>query len=548
MDLINRANALFHSAEMKRQGRLASRLHAEVLASWSFETLENGERHAASNRFLTYAPKLFALTDNIIAGASSIASAAAAAFLVSMIDWRLSALAVAFIGVRMMRDVREAKNSFALEKRLQGVRQLNETTCAITNDPQNARESNLVQRTDQLQMKYQEGAETINKKELLNETRNQFGRLILDSIPALITTTGIAMLAKQYYSGVASISSIVSEVGYLFNLGSQCRSVGFQVGQIAHNQTFAADGLDFLATKVTHDQQTDISARLEGTPRIVFDGVKVFRKDRCLLDVPHLVIEPGEIIGIVGQEGAGKSVFVRTLLGLINNSEGEVNFKWEEKNLLMRANSNDQRKECLKYIRYFNQDMRPFPGMTLKQLLEFGSVKGREQQEHSLERTIEVCRLKEVIERTPAGLNSRWGNGYPNGVLFNGGAAKQFLLGMVFKPNLPVLVLDEATANLSADTGGLILADVISEARKNGQTVIVVSHNWSNFVGVDRILAISEGKVVQDGKAEELIKAPGYYQRGLFNALRESLMQIGINKQNLDQLRLLLSLERNMVT
>ena len=122
---------------------------------------------------------------------------------------------------------------------------------------------------------------------------------------------------------------------------------------------------------------------------------------------------------------------------------------------------------------------------------------------------IEACRkarLLEVIERLPNGFDTIVSEG---GNSLSGGEKQRVSIARAFLKNAPILLLDEITSALDGTNESIITAS-LQELSKD-KTVIVIAHRLSSIKNADNIIVIDKGKVVEQGKHEELIEKEGMY-------------------------------------
>jgi ATP-binding cassette subfamily B protein len=124
---------------------------------------------------------------------------------------------------------------------------------------------------------------------------------------------------------------------------------------------------------------------------------------------------------------------------------------------------------------------------------------------------VEAARLAEAhdfISAMPQGYDTLIGE---RGVLLSGGQRQRLALARAFLKNAPILILDEPTAALDAETEAAVLR-ALQRLRK-GRTVLVVAHRLSTVRGADVLLVMHDGRIVQRGRHDELLKAGGHYAR-----------------------------------
>jgi ATP-binding cassette subfamily C protein CydD len=218
---------------------------------------------------------------------------------------------------------------------------------------------------------------------------------------------------------------------------------------------------------------------------------------RPALQGVSLSLTPGRCIALVGGSGAGKSTLISLLLGFITPDQGEI--------LVNGASLNDIEPGCWRrQVGWVGQNPVLFHG-SLRENLLLG------QPDAGEDRVTEAARAAGVLnfaDRLPQGLDTPVGE---QGVGLSRGEAQRVALARVFLKNAPVLLLDEPTAGLDADTERRVL-DAI-ESFRVGRTVLTVTHRLADIGHVDRILVMEEGRIIEDGPTAGLLSAGGPFQR-----------------------------------
>ena len=97
------------------------------------------------------------------------------------------------------------------------------------------------------------------------------------------------------------------------------------------------------------------------------------------------------------------------------------------------------------------------------------------------------------------------------GIKLSGGERQRVALARAFLKNAPILILDEATSALDSQTEALIQESIATLCR--GKTVLVIAHRLSTLLGLDRIVVLDQGRIVEEGNHQSLLAAKGLYSR-----------------------------------
>lgn len=227
--------------------------------------------------------------------------------------------------------------------------------------------------------------------------------------------------------------------------------------------------------------------------------------ENWILKNVSFTINPGESIALVGKTGSGKTTITNLINRFYDIQKGEI--------LLDGIN-----------IKNINlRSLRSHIGIILQDPFIFAkSIKDniklyKELDDNDIQEAIELASADEFVNSLPNGMeqiaNER-GNSYSEG-------QKQLLaFARVFANDPNIFILDEATANIDTYTESLI-QKAIDRLSKN-KTSIFIAHRLSTIVNVDKIIVLSDGKIVEQGNHTELVNTGGYYSK-LYNAYYESL-------------------------
>lgn len=206
------------------------------------------------------------------------------------------------------------------------------------------------------------------------------------------------------------------------------------------------------------------------------EGLRKRYGDQIALDGFDLTVEPGEITGLLGHNGAGKTTFVEVVTGLVRPDAGRV-FAGGR-------------------IGYASQELALYPTLTVRENLRlFAALAGVRRQGAIVELAEELC-LADSLDR-------------PTGVL-SGGQRRRTQAATALAGDPPLILLDEPTAGADPETRTTLLAAVRARAR-SGAAVVYTTHYLPELVELDATLAVARaGRIVARGTREELTRGlPG---------------------------------------
>ncbi len=216
---------------------------------------------------------------------------------------------------------------------------------------------------------------------------------------------------------------------------------------------------------------------------------------RRALDGVSLAIRRGEIIGIAGRSGCGKSTFLRALMRLVHVSDGQADVG----GVPLESVDCESFARILGYV-----GQAPFVfSSTVEENIAYERVGA--SRDEILEAARLAC-LEHEIQEFPGGIHATVSE---KGQNLSGGQKQRLALARVFLKNPPILILDEATSALDTISEGQIQNWLASQ--RGNRTVILVAHRLSTLLHTDRILVFDEGRIVETGTYDELVERGGLF-------------------------------------
>lgn len=266
---------------------------------------------------------------------------------------------------------------------------------------------------------------------------------------------------------------------------------------------------DFLEYKPTIVSSTNSTALPPSPlpPVIEFRNVsfRYPKTERDILKNFYLIIQPGEKIALVGENGAGKTTIIKLLLRFYDVIDGEI--------LINGVNIKElSLEQWHKYIGALFQDFIKYQ-FTFRENVAFGNLEEKDKEE-LLKAAISKSGAADYLKNLPDGLDQVLGKMFDGGIDLSGGQWQKLALARAFFRNAPILILDEPTSAIDAKAEYEIFENV--QKLQKDKTVIIISHRFSTVRNADRILVLDNGKIVEEGSHDKLMKEKGIYEE-LFN-------------------------------
>jgi ABC-type multidrug transport system fused ATPase/permease subunit len=220
-----------------------------------------------------------------------------------------------------------------------------------------------------------------------------------------------------------------------------------------------------------------------------------YDKDNPVLHEVSFTIEPGQVVGIVGPTGSGKSTVLSLLPRFYDPALGRV--------MIDGADITDYKVAALRaQIGFVLQDAVLFHG-TVRENIAYGRPEATEEEIIS---AAKVANAHDFISRMPNGYDSMVGE---RGETLSGGQRQRIAIARAVIRNSPILVLDEPTAALDTESERLVI-EALRRLMK-GRTVIMIAHRLSTLIDADKIIVLKDGIVVEEGPHDALIARGGVY-------------------------------------
>jgi ABC-type branched-subunit amino acid transport system ATPase component len=206
-------------------------------------------------------------------------------------------------------------------------------------------------------------------------------------------------------------------------------------------------------------------------------------------------VEEGELVCMVGRNGAGKTTFLKTIGGFMKPSSGTVTFRDQ------KLDGMPLEHVALKGIKYVFQDKRVFGELTVRENIELAAFPVKEPMDEAIGKVLNIHpKMEKLLDSKAKGLS--------------GGERQILLIGRALIGNPQLLLIDEPTEGLAAKIIGQIVGILLQ--MKSKLSMIVVEQNLATVSRLaDRIYVMKEGVIIRDIADRETIENPSLFEEGL---------------------------------
>jgi len=328
-----------------------------------------------------------------------------------------------------------------------------------------------------------------------------YGNLRIDTFvaPMSVLTNALGLLlAVTLGGGEHGVEAVVVAFTYYSN----ATRIMFEFNQIYRrlesSMTEAAQFTELLMTPPTVLDPPSPEPLVPGAADVRFEGVHFSHAGaERLFEGLDLVVPGGTKVGLVGRSGGGKTTLTRLLLRMQDIEGGRILIGGQD---ISRLRQTDLRS----LMAYVPQDPAMFH-RTLRDNIAFARPEATEAE---IRRAAEAAHVTEFADALPDGFDTLVGE---RGVKLSGGQRQRVALARAILRDAPILLLDEATSALDSESE--ILVQEALWRLMEGRTALVVAHRLSTVAGMDQLVVLDRGRIVEQGSHQELLSLDGPYAK-----------------------------------
>ncbi|MGE0601277.1 MAG: ABC transporter ATP-binding protein [Dehalococcoidia bacterium] len=447
------------------------------------------------------------VSDTLTGIVGNVITALSTLTLMLLLDWRLTLFSVAFMPIfvypaRRVGNMQRDLITDSQEELAQMTAQMQETLSVSG--------ALLVKTFGRQEAEIDRFEETAKRIRSLNVRRAMVGRGFMMAMGMFGT---LAPAVVYWYGGHAIIGGH-STLGTVVAFGALLTRLFQPVSQLLSVHVTVLSSLalferifDYLDLEQEITDRPGAQPLVEPRGHIRFENVGFsYIADRPALQDVSFEVPPGHFAALVGHSGAGKTTLAYLVPRLYDVNSGRVTIDGHDiRDVTLESLGNS--------IGMVNQEPFLFHD-TIRENLRYGSPNATDEQ---IEVAARAANIHELIAELPFGYNTVVGE---RGYRLSGGEKQRVAIARALLKDPAILILDEATSSVDSKTERAIQEAL--EHLTRGRTVIAIAHRLSTIVAADIILVIENGRVVEQGKHEELLALNGVYAGLYRQQFRES--------------------------
>ncbi len=418
------------------------------------------------------------------------------ASLMILIDWQLALLTLAFmpaVGWRAIVTGRRLRPMWLKVQQLTaalGIR-LEESLTGIRVVKAFARQK-------------EESEKFFAKAELLYDQHISIERQWAFNVPFMVflVSLPIALVlwygGRQVIDGGLTIGGLTQFILYLGMIAMPVRRLGFLVNIFSRTISAGQRVLEVLDTQSLIQEKPNAIelGRLNG--RVCFAGVSFGYNSRVLaLKEISFSVKPGDLVALVGASGSGKSTIAHLIPRFYDVKRGRITVDGMDVRDVTTAS-------LRRNVVAVQQDVFLFPA-TIRDNIAFGATNAGMEQ---IVAVAKIAQLHDFVQSLPNGYDTWVGE---RGITLSGGEKQRLAIARTLLVNPSILILDDSTSSMDTKTEHLIRQAL--ERLITGRTTFIITHRLSIIKNADLILVLKKGRIVEQGRHDDLMGINGLYQQ-----------------------------------
>ena len=322
--------------------------------------------------------------------------------------------------------------------------------------------------------------------------------LVVNMITAIGSTLVLGLGAYHVIQGRLTVGQLLVVIAYIAAVYKPLETISFTVGTLQGNFVSLKSTFALLDTEPDIKDAPQARSLERAAGRVTYENVDFSYAGRTetLKDI-SFDTRPGQVVGIVGPTGAGKSTLVSLLPRFYDSKQGRILLDGVDIRTLTLKSLRQQ-------ISIVLQEPLLFSG-TIAANIRYGRLEATVEE---ITDAAKAANAHDFIMKLPQKYDTLLGE---RGAQISGGERQRISVARAFLKNAPILILDEPTSSVDSKTESVILEAL--DRLMVGRTTFMIAHRLSTLHHADLILVINNGRLVEQGTQEELLRVGGLYKQ-----------------------------------
>ena len=316
---------------------------------------------------------------------------------------------------------------------------------------------------------------------------------------------GISVIAVLLWYGGTMVlidgtldgSTFIVYMGLAYNVLTPAKGISKASYNVKKGNAAAERVLEILETENIIKDRKDAQTKETFNSELTLENVSFrYEKDYVLKNF-NATVKKGKTMALVGQSGSGKSTIANLVTRFYDLEEGEIKIDGISVKKIKQKSLRDLMGLVTQDSILFND--------SIKENLKIGKPNATDEE---LIEALKIANAYEFVSAFPKGMDTNIGD---SGGKLSGGQKQRISIARAVLKNPPIMILDEATSALDTESEQLVQKAL--ENMMQNRTSIVIAHRLSTIRNADQIIVMHQGKIVEQGKHDELIEASGVYKK-----------------------------------
>jgi ATP-binding cassette, subfamily B, bacterial MsbA len=308
---------------------------------------------------------------------------------------------------------------------------------------------------------------------------------------------GVALLLAYVIYHRQPVQNFIQLVGSVFMIYAPLKNLNMLHNWISQGRAASERVFELLATKNSVPEPAQPKKLNANGADVVFENISFNYGEKAVLRNINLTVKSGQLVALVGASGSGKTTLANLLLRFYDPQQGVIRIGDRD---IREVSTGDLRNQ----IAIVSQDVILFDD-TIRRNIELGRPGANEED---IMAAAKHAHAYDFIMSRPEGFNTLIGE---KGSNLSGGQRQRIAIARAVVRNAPILVLDEATSALDNESERAVQAAL--DELMTERTTLCIAHRLSTIMHADLIVVMDEGRIVETGRHEELIRKGGIYEK-----------------------------------